>query len=215
MKAKEVVFAPPKLLDPGQFPVDMAVDQVVVAEHEGGSASFRAIVEKKGRRLVLVGLAPHGGRGFVVTQEGEHLSFQSYLPDPLPFAPEFMMADVHRTWLVGLMRPGCSAFKDGEYEGVSGEEHFIETWRGGRLRSRRFRSLHSERAGWWKVDIRYEGGLAPNSLPERVVIEAVPFPGRFYRLTLTSLSGHFELEGKEMVDKEGLTRVCFDQSSET
>lgn len=177
---------------PSAYALELTIDQEVTAEHVGGSESFRAVLEKRGDRLVMVGLGPHGGRAFVLTQDGEAVHFESQLPRELPFPPEFMLMDIHRTWLMGLPRQAGTPLPDGTHDAFVEGENVSETWEGGRLRERHYAILASNLA-WWSVHIVYEGGLgADGSLPTRVVIDATPAPEQHYRLVLTSLSGAIE-----------------------
>lgn len=175
---------------PGHYPNDFAIDQQVTAEHAGGSESFRAIVDKRGDRLVMIGLGPHGGRAFVLTQEGERVAFESQLPRELPFPPEFMLMDVHRTWLVGIPREGEAPLSDGRHEAVVDGETIVEQWQGGRLVQRTFTSPTPNLA-YWSVRIAYEGGLDPRASepgPTRVILEATPAPDQRYRLVLDAIN---------------------------
>jgi hypothetical protein len=175
---------------PSHYATDFTVDQQVTAEHAGGSESFRAILEKRGDRLVMIGLGPHGGRAFVLTQEGEAVSFDSQMPRELPFPPEYMLMDVHRTWLVGIPREGDAPLPDGRHEAVVDGENVAEEWSGGRLVSRSFAILTSNLA-YWSVRITYEGGLDPRPsepAPTRVILESHPAPDQHYRLILDALT---------------------------
>lgn len=175
---------------PSHFAAELTIDQQVTAEHVGGSETFRAVLEKRGDRLVMVGLGPHGGRAFVLTQEGERVSFESQMPRELPFPPEFMLMDIHRTWLMGLPREGGGPLSDGRHEDFLEGENVAEIWSGGRLMERHFGILASNLA-WWSVHIVYEGGLgADGTLPTRVVIDSTPAPEQHYRLVLTNLAGN-------------------------
>ncbi|GAB4211589.1 MAG: hypothetical protein OHK0013_33490 [Sandaracinaceae bacterium] len=175
---------------PAHYPVDFAIDQQVTAEHAGGSESFRAIVEKRGDRLVMIGLGPHGGRAFVLTQEGDHVAFESQLPRELPFPPEFMLMDVHRTWLMGVPREGQAPLPDGRHEAVVDGETIVEEWEGGRLQRRSY-TIPTSNLAYWSVHITYEGGLDPRVSepgPARVVLEATPAPDQRYRLVLDAIT---------------------------
>lgn len=174
---------------PSAYALELTIDQEVTAEHVGGSESFRAVLEKRGDRLVMVGLGPHGGRAFVLTQDGDAVHFESQMPRELPFPPEFMLMDIHRTWLRGLPREGGAALPDGRHEAFLEGENVSEVWAGGRLIERHYAILASN-LSWWSVHITYEGGLgADGSLPTRVVIDSTPAPDQHYRLVLDHLAG--------------------------
>lgn len=173
---------------PSDYAVELTIDQQVTAEHAAGSETFRAVLEKRGDRLVMVGLGPHGGRAFVLTQEGERVAFESQMPRELPFPPEFMLMDVHRTWLRGIPREGGAPLPDGEHDAFIEGENVHEVWAGGRLLRRSFHILASN-LHWWSVSITYEGGLSATELPSRVIVESHPAPDQSYRLILENLSG--------------------------
>jgi hypothetical protein len=174
---------------PAAYGFELTIDQDVTAEHVGGSESFRAVLEKRGERLVMVGLGPHGGRAFVLTQDGTEVHFESQMPRELPFPPEFMLMDIHRTWLRGLPRESGASLPDGRHEDFLEGENVSEVWAAGRLLERHYAILASNLA-WWSVHITYEGGLgADGSLPTRVVVDSTPAPDQHYRLVLSSLSG--------------------------
>jgi hypothetical protein len=160
---------PGPLRAPRAYDVAFSVDHTVTAVHAEGSERFRAIVEKRGDALVMVGLGPHGGRAFVLTQHGDAIRFESQLPRELPFPPRYMLLDVHRVWLLGL--PGAP-LSDGEHRGEIEGEEIVETWADGRLLSRAFRRLDSRPPGW--IRIAYEGGLSPDpaaGTPARIELD--------------------------------------------
>jgi len=159
---------------PAEYAFDFTIDQQVSVEYGTESQSFRAVVEKRGDRIVMIGLGPHGGRAFVLTQEGSVVSFESQLPRELPFPPEFMLMDLHRTWLKAIPHEGPS-MPDGEHEAFVDGETIRETWLGARLQSRHF-SITTSNQAWWSVRVTYQGGLdfTPGAAaPSRVVLESV------------------------------------------
>lgn len=171
------------LHSPADYTGDFAIDQRVTASFEEEHQSFRAVLEKHGDSLVMVGLGPHGGRAFVLSQHGTEVSFESHLPRELPFPPEYMLLDVHRAWLVAL--PGAP-LSDGEHRGSIDEEEVVETWADGRVVSRSFRRLDGVPEGL--LTITYEGGLDPHvdaPAPTRVVLDNGWYG---YRLELDELT---------------------------
>lgn len=174
---------PGPLRAPSAYPRDFALDQTVTAHHLRGSDTFRAIVEKRGDALIMVGLGPHGGRAFVLAQEGERIRFDSQLPRELPFPPRYMLLDVHRAWLLGL---AGAPLPDGEHRASLEGEEIVESWADGRLRSRTFRRLDGHPAGL--IRIEYEGGLSPEleaEPPSRVELDNGWFG---YRLVIEGIS---------------------------
>jgi hypothetical protein len=103
---------PGPLRAPSAYPTEVSIDQTVTAIHPQGSDSFRAVIEKRGDTLIMVGLGPHGGRAFVLAQEGDEVRFESQLPRELPFPARYMLLDVHRAWLLGL---AGAPLADGEH----------------------------------------------------------------------------------------------------
>lgn len=151
-----------------------ALDQQVTSESEHGRHEFRAVLQRRAGELVLVGLGPHGGRGFVLTQRGTEIDFESHLPEELPFPPRYMLLDVQRTFFRGL----GGVREDGEHrETIDGEE-VVERWSQGRLRSRIYRRAEGE------LRIEYEGGMGEASAPTLVRLDNGFFG---YRLTIRTL----------------------------
>lgn len=174
---------PGPLRSPAAYEGDFALDQTVTAHHPEGSDSFRAVLEKRGERLVMVGLAPHGARAFVLTQEGEEVRFESQMPRELPFPPRYMLLDVHRAWLMGL--PGAP-LADGVHRASEDGEEIVETWADGRLVARTFRRLDDLPPGL--ITIAYEGGLSPDlaaPAPARVELDNGWFG---YRLVIEGIT---------------------------
>jgi len=156
-----------------------ALEQRVRSVYPEGEQSFRAVLQLTSGRLVLIGFGPHGGRGFVLQQEGTEVNLESHLPEELAFPPEFMLHDIQRVWFRGLPGP----HPDGEQRGTLDGEEVVERWRDGRLLERTFRRLDDEPAGLLRAT--YEGGLGADGPPEVVRWENGWFG---YELILTTLS---------------------------
>ena len=152
---------------PSELGGDFSLDHRITIRWQGREASFRGVMEKRGDTLTLVGLAPHGGRGFVLRQEGTEISFESQLPEALPFPPEHILMTLHRAWLLGI---GTAALPDGEHRLERDGEEIVETWSGGRLTSRSFRVLDGTPSGLFEIG--YEGGFDPSraSAPTRLTV---------------------------------------------
>jgi len=154
---------------PRSYPHDVRIEHTVTAVHARGRHTFRAILEKRGDALVLVGLGPHGGRAFVLAQEGETIRFESHLPQELPFSPRYMLLDVHRVWFLGIFG---APRHEGEHRAEIEGEEVVEHWADGRLVSRAFRRLDGRPPGW--IRIAYHGGLSPDpasDAPERIELD--------------------------------------------
>lgn len=149
---------PTTLVPPSSIEGDFALEQEVTITHAEGENGFRAVLQKRGDELVLVGLGPHGGRAFALTQRGTETSFERFVPIELPFPPEYMLYDVQRTWFVPAVPPDAGT-SDRSYERDG--ERVDETWSDGRLASRTYTRLDGEPAG--TISVRYPGGLAPDA----------------------------------------------------
>ncbi len=93
-----------------------------------------AVVQKKGDELILLGLTPFGSRAFMIRQQGVAFEVQSFVPQPFPVPPRFVLLDVHR---VNFMR-ASDGLSDGTIRRERGGERIEEVWEGGALRERRF-----------------------------------------------------------------------------
>jgi hypothetical protein len=152
---------PTTLIRPSAIDGDFALEQEVTITHAEGENGFRAVLQKQGDEIVLVGLGPHGGRAFALTQRGLETSYESFVPMELPFPPEYMLYDVHRTWFV---RSGPPEGGTGDTTTERDGERIHETWREGRLESRTFERVSGDPAG--TITARYPGGL-PTGAPAR------------------------------------------------
>lgn len=152
---------------PSELGADFSLDHRVTIRWQGREASFRGVMEKRGDVLTLVGLAPHGGRGFVLRQQGTEVSFESQLPEALPFPPQHILMTLHRVWLLGI---GTEVLTDGEHRVERDGEEIVEVWSAGRLVSRSFRVLDGTPSGLFEIS--YEGGFDPShaSPPSSVTV---------------------------------------------
>jgi hypothetical protein len=60
------------------------------------------VVQKVGDKLTLIGVTPFGTKAFVVQQDASGVKGQEIIKGTLPFPPEFMLLDVHRSLFMGL-----------------------------------------------------------------------------------------------------------------
>lgn len=169
---------PTPLVVPADLDGDFALEQEVTMEHPRGNHSFRGVLQKQGETLTLLILGPHGGRAFALTQVGEEISFQSWMPQELPFPPEYILHDVHRAWFLSAGQG--SAERDGE--------RIEEREENGRIVERRFARLDGQPAG--EIVVTYGEGLAPgapvtSAPPEEVVLDNGWFG---YRAIIRTLS---------------------------
>lgn len=154
---------PTALTDPAELAGDFLFEQEIVLEFHGADGSvhergFRAVLQKRGPELLLLGLAPHGGRGFTLTQRGQDIEFTAHVELELPFPARYILHDIHRVWFqVATTSPS----PDGEVRLERHGERVVESWSGGRLVERRFERLDGEPEG--EIVVTYEGGLAPGA----------------------------------------------------
>ena len=76
--------------------------QKLTATSPKGGGSFEAVLQKQPGTLTLVGLTPYGSRAFLLQQTKGDVQFTKYVPRELPFAPTFLLLDIHRvlaTWI--------------------------------------------------------------------------------------------------------------------
>lgn len=147
-------------------------------EHPEGSNTFRAMLQKQGDELLLLGLAPHGARAFLLRQTDEGVTFESYMPFELPFPPEYILHDIHRTWFQSS--DGAAIERHGE--------RVTERMENGRVVQRIFERIDGQPAG--RIEVNFGEGL-----PEGAPLSAAPPPeivldnGWFgYRATVRTLS---------------------------
>jgi hypothetical protein len=162
---------------PEAIPGEFTVRQKLVAKSAHGGGSFEAVLQKKGGTLTMIGLTPYGGRAFVLQQTGGDVQFTKYIPQELPFAPTFILLDVHRVWDAWLGAPLAT----GDRLGVVAGEKISERWRDGRLVERRFVRAEAGQPG--EIVVSY-GAPGPGGLAAHVTLEN----GRFgYRLDVDTL----------------------------
>jgi hypothetical protein len=168
-----------ELPPPDAIPGAFAVRQKLTATSPQGGGSFEAVLQKQPGTLTLVGLTPYGSRAFLLQQTKGDVQFTKYIPRDLPFAPTFLLLDIHRvlgTWL----GPPLAA---GERAGQVGNETIHERWQDGKLIERTFASSTTNPPG--TIAISYAGyGASPFAthislrnarMDYRVDIETVPF----------------------------------------
>ena len=145
---------PTRLRAPSEIAGDFSFEHEVTIGFGEEEHSFRAVLQKGGNEIVLLVLGPHGGRGFMLRQEGTRVEFENYLPVELPFPPEFILYDVHRCWFVEPNPPeGESGTTTVERDG----ERITERWEAGRLHERRFERVDGRPEG--TIVVRYHDGL--------------------------------------------------------
>jgi hypothetical protein len=175
-------MAPPtaaELPPPDAIPGTFTLRQKLKATSPKGGGSFEAVLQKTPGTLALIGLTPYGSRAFLLQQTKGDVQFTKYVPHEMPFAPTFMLLDIHRVLDHWLGPP----IADGERSGQVGDEMVHERWQGGRLMERTFTSAKAQPPG--SITITYAGhdasGFAAHitlqnaRLDYRIEIDTVPF----------------------------------------
>jgi hypothetical protein len=177
--------APPtaaELPPPDAISGTFAVRQKLTATSPKGGGSFEAVLQKQPGTLTLVGLTPYGSRAFLLQQTKGDVQFTKYVPRELPFAPTFLLLDIHRVLATWLGPP----LSTGERSGQVGDETIRERWQDGKLMQRTFVSTKATPPG--TITITYTGHGVSNAanmathitlqnarMDYRVDIETVPF----------------------------------------
>jgi hypothetical protein len=168
---------------PGIYAGDFTDRQRIVATSGAHTQSFDVIVQKRGDVLTIVGLTPFESRAFVLEQAGERIRFESFMPQKLPFPPEYVLIDIHRVLFPGVGAPG-QVLGDGPHEKVEDGEILTEDWLGGRLFARRFRRADGDPRG--VITVTYGDGQPPSGEPAHEVSLVNDWYG--YRLRVTTVS---------------------------
>jgi hypothetical protein len=171
---------PGSLGSPADHPGDFIRRQAIVAHFPGHEQSFEAVLQKKGDKLTLIGLAPFGIKAFVLEQSASGVTFKPYLHRDMPFPPEFMLNDIRRTYFDGL---SSGALSDGWHEVVQDGERVRELWAGGRLLERHFARLSGGPAG--EISIVYVDGMSGPQSPALIELDNGWFG---YHLTIRTVS---------------------------
>ncbi len=150
----------PTVLTPtSELGPDFAMQQDVTIHHPEGEHSFGAVLQKQGDTLTLMVLGPHGGRAFMLVQQGQEVSFESFIPVEFPFPPQYILHDIHRMWFARLPTEA------GEDGGERGGERIHQEMENGRVMTRSFERLDGAPEG--TLTARYEGGLGGTPATER------------------------------------------------
>lgn len=157
---------PGELVSSEQITTNVLMRQQITARFGERETTFDAVVQVQGGVVTVVGLTPFGTRAFSIVQRGRAIEFESFTDEPLPFPPEFILLDVHRTFFV---TPAGEAPSDGERRSERGGEEVVESYSEGRLVRRSFRRLDGRPAGL--ITVTYEGGFAMPNAPATVHFE--------------------------------------------
>jgi hypothetical protein len=158
--AGEVPAYPGHLRLPSEVPADFMLRQHLVARYGDEESAFDLVLQKRGDELVLLGLAPYGGRAFALTQRGDTFESEKFVPMRLPFPARHILNDIHRVLFrgsgLGAQRP------DGDHVLEEHGERVEEGWQDGQLVTRTYERLDGEPAG--RIRITYEGAIPPDGV---------------------------------------------------
>ena len=115
--------------------------------------------------LTMIALTPYGSKAFVLAQHGVKVDLTSFVDRELPFPPRYILLDIHRALFMTLSDPPADGIRTAERAG----ERVTETWKGGRLVSRRFVRLDGQPVG--AIDVRFPGGVAPGEIPAAIELD--------------------------------------------
>lgn len=182
------------LVDPATAPHDFLDRQRITATYGERTARFDAVLQKRGPELTILALTPFGSRAFVLHQVRSEVSFQSFVPQSMPFPPKYILIDVQRVyfaWADPSADAGASpdleardrrVERDGEIE--------TEHWEGGTLRRRTFRRADGAPPGEIAIDYEVPGMSADGTPPAHVTFVNGWYG---YRLDIATVS-HQRLE---------------------
>ncbi|HXI60862.1 MAG TPA: DUF3261 domain-containing protein [Polyangia bacterium] len=176
--APEPAPAAADLPPPDRIPGQLTLRQKLAAKSAHGGGSFETILQKRPGVLRVVGLTPFGTRAFLLEQRGPTVDFTSYVPRELPFAPTFMLLDIHRVFDSWLDGPPPA---DGQRSATVGDEQITERWQGGHLQQRTFLRTTGLPPG--AIIITYKGEALPGVAAEIVLDNA----RHGYQLTIQNL----------------------------
>jgi hypothetical protein len=169
------------MIDPATIARNFLDRQHITATYGGRTAQFDAVLQKRGGELTLLALTPFGSRGFVLHQVGADVSFQSFVSQPMPFPPKYILIDVQRVFFAWAQPEGVTHAldggadntaeappQDGEIRAEREGEIEVERWQGGRLRRRTFRRADGEPRGEIVIDYEGDGMARDGSAPPHV-----------------------------------------------
>ncbi len=154
---------PGPLVDASSITPDMFLRQRLTIQIRGRALRLEAAMQKHGDSLTLVGLLPFGAKAFVLEQYRSDVRMLSGFQQMLPFPPEYVLQDVHRTFFRHI---SAAPLPDGEHRLRGDQEETRERWRDGRLLQRSFRRLDHKPRGTIRID--YGKGISANRMPPRI-----------------------------------------------
>jgi hypothetical protein len=170
---------PGTLIASSELGPDFMARQKLSGTHGDQQFRFEAVLQLRGGVLTVVGLTPFNAKAFVLEQTGTEVEFQQFLERELPFPPQYILQDIHRTWFWHQRLPwGDHPGEESPQAEVEGER-VHETWQDGSLVRRTFERLDGAPAGLLRID--YVGGHRSGKPAPHVVIDNAWFG---YRLEI-------------------------------
>lgn len=155
----QLAECPGALRSTAEIRADFRLDQRVRIRTRRDEIALRIAVEKRGSRLVLIGLNPLGAKLFSVIQTGSEASVESLPAAVVQVPPLNVLRDLHRARLLGAdVAPDAS----GRAEAVRDGTRIAEFWRDGALRRRSFSRVSGRPPG--EVVVEFDppdAGAAP------------------------------------------------------
>ena len=139
---------------------DFMTRQALVGRYGEREFHGEVVVQKVGDKVTLIGVTPFGTKAFVVQQDAGGVKGQEIIKGTLPFPPEFMLLDVHRSLFIKL----AEGTGDGTRVGERGGEALTELWQGGRLLRRTYKRLDRRPKG--TITVEYVGGMVGDQPPK-------------------------------------------------
>lgn len=153
-------LAPPSTLGP-----DFLAQQRLAFDWRGRRAELPVVLQKKGDRLLMLGLTPFGTRAFAIALVGTAVRMTSYVDEPPPLDPRWVLLDVERA----LHPPFTAARADGTAQARHDGERVTERWSEGRLVERTYTRIEGDPVG--VIRITYDPGWRQEGPPEHLAYD--------------------------------------------
>lgn len=184
-EGEPVEGAPTKQAYPGtlipstELGPDFLARQKLSGKHGEQDFRFEAVLQLRGGVLTVVGLTPFNAKAFVIEQTGTEVEFQQFMDRELPFPPQYILQDIHRTWFWHHRLPWGDHPREEAPQAELEGERVREVWEQGNLVRRSFERLDGAPAGVLRID--YVGGHRTGKPAPHVVIDNAWFG---YRLEI-------------------------------
>jgi hypothetical protein len=135
LPSRHLAGCPGALVPVSEIQEDFLLDQRVRIRSRDANASLRVAVEKRGSRLVLIGLNELGAKLFTVIQTQGDVEVDALHPAVVPVSPLDLLRDLHRIRFLGADTPPDAR---GRAEALRDGTRISEYWSRGALRHRSF-----------------------------------------------------------------------------